>query len=52
MNRNSIYCDGIENVENGCLVYTDELLTKVSKRFNVEIPKVVALNNAENVAKI
>jgi len=28
------------------------LRTKVNNRFNVEIPKNVALNNAENVAKM
>lgn len=39
VNRKSIYCDGIENVEDGCLVYTDELLKKVKDRFGVDIPK-------------
>lgn len=52
VNRNSIYCDGIENVENGCLVYTDELLAKVTNRFNVEIPKSVPLANAKEVANL
>ena len=52
VNRNSIYCDGIENVENGCLVYTDELVTKVRDRFHVEIPKCVPLAEAENVASL
>jgi hypothetical protein len=52
VNRNSIYCDGIENVENGWLVYTDELLEKVKKRFSVEIPKRVHLSEAEKVADL
>lgn len=52
VNRNSIYCDGIENVENGCLVYTDELIQKVKNRFNVEIPKRVHLTEAEKVADL
>lgn len=52
VNRKSIYCDGIENVENGCLVYTDELLEKVKNRFNVSLPKSIALDDAENVACI
>lgn len=52
VNRKSIYCDGIENVENGFLVYTDELLKKVKDRFGVEIPKKVALKDAEIVANM
>ena len=52
VNRHSIYRDGIENVENGCLVYTDELLAKVKKRFGVELPKKVHLSEAENVARL
>ena len=52
VNRNSIYCDGIENVTNGCLFYTNELIRKVRKRFNVDIPKKVHLSEAGNVANI
>ncbi|MBO5630995.1 MAG: hypothetical protein J5965_18150, partial [Aeriscardovia sp.] len=52
VNRKSIYCDGIENVEDGCLVYTDELTQKVKDRFNVEIPKRVKLVEAEKVAEL
>lgn len=52
VNRNSIYCDGIENVEDGCLVYTDELIKKVKDRFGVEIPKRVQLVEAITVANV
>lgn len=52
VNRNSIYCDGIENVEDGCLIYTDKLIQKVKERFNVEIPKRTVLNKAEKVAEL
>lgn len=52
VNRKSIYCDGIENVEDGCLVYTDELIRKVNDRFNVELPKRVALKDAFNTANL
>lgn len=52
VNRNSIYKDGIENADNGCLIYTDELMAKVKERFNVEIPKKVPLENAEIVANM
>lgn len=52
VNRISIYCDGIENVEDGCLVYTDELIHKVKNRFDVDIPKRVYLSEAEKVAEL
>ena len=52
VNRNSIYCDGIENVKDGCLFYTDELIQKVKNRFNVDIPKRVHLSEAEKVAEL
>ena len=50
-NMESIYKDGIENVIDGCLVYTDELLTKVRNRFGVELPKRVALLDVDAVAE-
>ncbi len=49
-NRKSIYLDGIENVESGTLTYTDELLAKVKKAFNVELPKKVAFEDIEKTA--
>lgn len=52
VNRKSIYCDGIENVVDGCLIYTDELIQKVKDRFGVEIPKRVPLTEAEKVADL
>ena len=52
VNRNSIYCDGIENVIDGCLIYTDELIQKVKNRFNVDIPKRVHLSEAEQTANL
>lgn len=52
VNRNSIYCDGIENVTDGYLIYTDELIQKVRDRFNVDIPKRVHLSEAEEVADL
>ena len=52
VNRNSIYCDGIENVADGNLVYTDELIDKVKNRFNVMIPKKVLLQKADEVAAL
>ena len=52
VNRKSIYCDGIENVEKGYLFYTDELIKKVKDRFNLMIPKMVHLPEAEKVAEL
>ena len=52
VNRNSIYCDGIENITDGYLIYTDELIKKVKDRFNVDIPKKVHLSDANNVADL
>lgn len=51
-NRKSIYHDGIENVTDGKLIYTDELLEKVRTRFGVELPKEVPIDKAEAVADI
>ncbi|MCM1170224.1 MAG: hypothetical protein NC324_09855 [Bacteroides sp.] len=48
-NRKSIYKDGIENVTDGTLVYTDELLCKVKSAFGVELPKSVHLDEADEV---
>ena len=52
VNRNSIYCDGIENVADGCLIYTDELIQKVKDKFGADIPKMVKLSEAEKVAEL
>ena len=52
VNRQSIYLDGIENVEKGYLIYTDELINKVKCKFNVTIPKWVHLSEAEDVAEL
>lgn len=49
-NRSSIYLDGIENVEDGSLIYTDELIAKVRRAFNVDLPKCVDFVDIENVA--
>lgn len=50
-NRESIYCDGIENVTNASLVYTDELLEKVKKSFNVDLPKYIHFNDIDTTAE-
>lgn len=52
VNRRSIYLDGIENVEDGYLIYSDELIDKVKNKFSLTIPKRVHLSEAENVADL
>lgn len=49
-NRESIYLDGIENVSDGVLTYTDELLEKVKKAFGVELVKNVPFANIDETA--
>ena len=41
MNRASIYLDGIENVTDSKLFYTDELIQKVKEKFDVTLSKSV-----------
>ena len=52
VNRNSIYCDGIEDITGGSLIYTDELIKKVKDKFNVDIPKSVHLSEAAQIADL
>ena len=49
-NRESIYLDGIENVEDGTLTYTDELITKVKQSFGVNLEKKVNFNDIDHTA--
>ena len=56
-----VYCPGIlenvydydfiENVENGTLTYTDELIAKAEKAFGVKLVKNVPFDEIENVAE-
>lgn len=49
-NRQSIYLDGIEKVENGTLTYTDELLEKVNKAFGAKLVKDVPFDEIGGTA--
>lgn len=49
-NRESIYLDGIENIENGTLYYTDELIRKVKAAFGADLPKKVAFEEIDEIA--
>lgn len=50
-NRKSIYLDGVENVERGCLYYTDELIDKTKQVFGVELPKIVSYDEIDNTSE-
>ena len=50
-NRESIYLDGIEDVADGILTYTDELIAKVKKAFGVELVKHIAFQEIDEVAE-
>ncbi len=49
-NRESIYLDGIEDVWEGSLIYTDELLQKAQCAFGVMLPKKVPFVEIEDTA--
>jgi hypothetical protein len=51
VNKKSLYLDGIESVENGELVYTDSLLTKVKNAFATDLPKRVPFDKIDTVAE-
>ena len=50
-NKESIYLDGIENVQDGVLVYTNELLQKVKKVFDVNLTKQVSFDEIDDTAE-
>ena len=50
-NRESIYLDGIEDIINGKLVYTDELLAKVRDAFGVDLMKNVDFDEIDEAAE-
>ena len=49
--RESIALDGVEDVVDGKLIYTDALIEKTKKAFGVELPKTVAYEDIEKTAK-
>ena len=48
--RASMALDGVEDIVDGKLVYTDALIQKVKKAFDVELPKTVAFEDIEKTA--
>lgn len=49
--RASMALDGIEDVVDGKLIYTEELIQKVIEAFGVELPKTVSYNDIDKTAK-
>ena len=49
-NRESIYLDGIEDVKDGVLSYTEELREKAAAAFGVALPKSIPLTESGEVA--
>ena len=51
-NRKSIALDGIKDVSNGNLVYTDKLIKDVHALFKVPLPETISLEESEKVASL
>ena len=51
VNRKSIALDGVEDVVDGKIIYTDELIKKAIRAFGVELPKTVAYQDIDKSAK-
>lgn len=51
VDRASMALDGVEDVVDGKLIYTDALIEKAEKAFGVRLPKTVAFEEIEKTAK-
>lgn len=51
INKQSMSLDGVEDIVDGTLIYTDDLLKKVKSAFDVELPKKVYYDEIEKTAK-
>ncbi|NDO68937.1 hypothetical protein FMM80_09690 [Schaedlerella arabinosiphila] len=50
-NRISMALDGVEDIKDGTLIYTDYLIEKTKKAFGAELPKTVAYDDIEKTAQ-
>lgn len=50
-NKQSIYLDGIADIEEGALYYTSELIEKTKRAFNKELPKEVHFEDIDEVGQ-
>jgi len=51
-NMKSIYLDGIDNIKNGSLVYTDELIKKVNLTFDVKLPNNIPFKDIDMIGEL
>ena len=51
IDRISMALDGVEDIVDGKLIYTDALIEKVKKAFGKELPKTVAYDDIDKTAK-
>ncbi len=51
-NQKSMYLDGVENISDGALYYTDELIQKVKDAFGAQLPKRVGFDEIEHVSQL
>ena len=49
-NRASLALDGVEDIKDGCLIYTDALIAKAEKAFGVTLPKTVPFEKIDETA--
>ncbi|WP_458405504.1 saccharopine dehydrogenase NADP-binding domain-containing protein [Methanobrevibacter sp.] len=49
-NRESLALDGIEDIKDATLIYTDDLISKVKKAFDEDLPKEVKYEDIEKTA--
>ena len=50
-NRESLALDGVEDIKDGKLYYTDDLIRKVKDAFGEDLPKEVAYDDIEKTAE-
>ena len=50
-NRASLALDGVEDIKDGCLIYTDALIAKAQKAFGVTLPKTVHFDDIDSTAQ-
>ncbi len=51
-NRKSIILDGVEDVTDGALVYSDKLIADVKEVFGVDVPKRVSFDEIDSVGEL
>ena len=50
VNRKSLALDGVEDIKDATLIYTDDLIEKVKKAFGEDLPKEVKYEDIEETA--